>query len=424
MIKNITKPVLLICIFVFSLSCELRAEDASLAKQVKELKQLVSQLQRTVQKQQKTIESLQRKIEEKQREEREFSRDFKNKLDNYLKQKGTSFNLLEGLRIGAKATFIMQGTYKANNNAGYNDTTDASYSADLELEKEFSDYGKAYFHFEAGDGNGVNDDLKVFSGVNADATGQENFDLIEAWYEQYFKSVPLVLTFGKLDSTCYIDTNEYANDETTQFLGSIFKNSPVLELPDGNGPGVRVNFSPYEFLEIELLAVNAKGSWEKFLNEMFFAAQVDFKTNFFSREGNYRIYSWVNDKNHIRWDDVTKTKEKNFGFGLSIEVYAQGADFSLKQSWSAGFQVSGGFWQRKDDILGIAFGQIIPSADYKKANNLRAKSEKHLEVYYNFKVNDHLSLSPDIQLIWDPYGGDAPCDDTILVGGLRGQVDF
>ncbi|RKY40564.1 MAG: hypothetical protein DRP76_01710, partial [Candidatus Omnitrophota bacterium] len=69
--------------------------------------------------------------------------------------------------------------------------------------------------------------------------------------------------------------------------------------------------------------------------------------------------------------------------------------------------------------------QAIPSDDYKKANALKAKSESHLEAYYNFKINQHLSVSPDIQVIWNPYGGDATNGDkTIVVVGLRAQVDF
>ncbi|MBU4313065.1 MAG: carbohydrate porin, partial [Candidatus Omnitrophica bacterium] len=160
--------------------------------------------------------------------------------------------------------------------------------------------------------------------------------------------------------------------------------------------------------------------------------------------GNYRFYGWLNDKDYIRWDDAAKTKEENYGFGLSFdqeltdvlaafarygwqnpEVYADGSDFSLEQSWSAGIQLAGSLWGRDDDVFAIAFGQVIPSDDYKKANSVKADSEEHLEVYYSFKVNDHLTVSPDIQVIWDPYGGDATNGGkTIFVGGVRAQVDF
>lgn len=355
--------------------------------------------------------------------------------------------IFEGISVSAGATFVIQGTHNANGDGlskNGEDVTDVSYSVDLEIEKNLSDYGKIYLHFEGGNGEGVTDELKLFSNVNADATGDENFDLIEAWYEHYFKSIPLTLTFGKLDATCFIDTNEYANDETTQFLGDIFKNSPVLEFPDDNGPGIRLNFNPFEFLDIEMIVMNTEGDWEDFFDNVFFAEQINFKFDLLGREGNYRIYGWLNNKNHIKWTDSSKTKEKGYGFGLSFDqkitdvlgafirygwqnpkVYAEEVDFSLEQFWSAGIQLEGSFWGRKEDIFAIAFGQIFPSDDYKEVNNFKGKSEKHLEVYYSFKVNDHLTLSPDLQVIWDPYGGDAiNGDKTVLVGGLRAQVDF
>jgi high affinity Mn2+ porin len=353
--------------------------------------------------------------------------------------------IFNGFTIGAGATYIVQGSGDVNNNNSDKSVTDASYSADLEIEKEFEDYGLAFFHFEAGNGEGITDELQLFSNVNADATGDASFDLIEAWYEHYFKSIPLTLTIGKLDAAVYLDANDYANDECVQFLGDMFKNSPVIDFPDDNSAGIRANLALSEFLDIELTAIDANADWEDIFENIFFAGQINFEPNLFNRSGNYRVYGWVNDKNHIKWSDSSKNQEDNYGFGLSFdqelndvlgvfarygwqnpEVYADGEDFSLEQSWSVGIQFSGSLWNREDDLFGLAFGQVIPSDDYKDAGtNLKADPESHLEAYYNFKVNDHLSISPDIQIIWDPYGGDATGgDSTILVGGIRSQVDF
>jgi len=59
-----------------------------------------------------------------------------------------------------------------------------------------------------------------------------------------------------------------------------------------------------------------------------------------------------------------------------------------------------------------------------KLNHQEEKFGKQ-EEFYNFRISKHINLTPDIQLIWNPYGQDAiNGDDTILVGGLRAQVDF
>jgi carbohydrate-selective porin OprB len=66
------------------------------------------------------------------------------------------------------------------------------------------------------------------------------------------------------------------------------------------------------------------------------------------------------------------------------------------------------------------------SGDYKKSNSaLAAKSEGHLEAYYNIHLNDYLSISPDFQYIWNPFGQDVPGNtDPVCVWGLRSQIDF
>lgn len=404
--------ILVLCCFFGPVFAETMQEE------IRELKSRISVLEQKISKQ-----------EEKSKEHKELTKNLEQ-----IKE------IFKDISFSGGATFIIQGTRNVNGE----DVTDASCSIDLEIGKKFSDYGRAYLHFEGGNGDGVTDELQVFNNVNADATGDENFDLIEAWYEQYFKRIPLTLILGKLDATCYIDSNEYANDETTQFLGDAFRNAPTIEFPDDNGPGIRFLLSPFERLKVETLVMDADGDWENFFDNMFFAGQINFKLNLFSRIGNYRIYSWLNNKNHTKWSEPSSAEENGYGFGISLDqelidamgifarygwqdpkVHTDDADFSLKQFYSVGVQLSGNLWKRDNDIFAIAYCQIVPLDDYKEATSRKAISEKHLEVYYNFKANNHLTLSPDIQAIWDPYGGNSPKGDkTIFVGGLRIQVDF
>ncbi len=354
--------------------------------------------------------------------------------------------LMEGIEIGAGATFVYQFTDRANGDdlaQASDDVGDASYSVDLELSKEFDDFGKALILFEAGEGAGVEDELKVFSNVNFDATGGDsNLGVVEGWYEQYMG--PATLRFGKLDATYLIDNNEYANDECTQFLGRIFRNNPAVEFPD-NGAGLRLALAPREWVEMESIVMDGDADWEDPFSDAFFAGQVNIKPGLFGRPGNYRFFGWASDREHTQWDDPSQSEEMGYGFGLSFdqevtdnvgvfaryaweypEVYLNGDDVSLEQSYSIGVQCAGAPWNRDEDVLGIAFGGVTPSNDYKKSDSvLNADTEYHLESYYGYKINDHLTISPDIQVIWNPYGNDAANGDkTIVVGGIRSQVDF
>ncbi|MDD3345613.1 MAG: carbohydrate porin [Candidatus Omnitrophica bacterium] len=374
--------------------------------------------------------------------------------ENLHRMPGQPIQLLEGLELGVGGTVILQGADNSNYRDGDTEKSsraDASYSADVTLSKEFEEVGgRAFLHLEAGQGSGLEDNLIVYSNVNRDAGDSEaKAELTEFWYEQDLFKDKAVVTFGKLDSSAYFDQNEAANDETSQFLGRIFRNSPVIEFPD-NGAGVRFAWLPVDWLELGYGVFDGTGSWEDIGDSLFNIGQVHFKTNLFGLSGNYRFYAWNNNADHIKWLDSGKTKESSYGLGLSFdqklndavtlfarygwqnpEAYnpeitaADGSNYSLEQSWSAGFQVEGASWGREKDVFGFAVGQIMPSDDYKKANNLSAKTEGHLEAYYNIHINDHLSVSPDVQYIWNPYGKDVASNTGgIFVGGLRAQVDF
>jgi len=400
----------------------------SVEDEVKELKARIAKLERRLDRQQETVAAQRNEIDE-------------------IKEAGV-LPQLEGINIGAGVTFVIQGTDNANGSslsAKGEDVTDGSYSIDLEFEKEFEDYGMAFIHFETGDGAGVEDELQVFSNVNRDADDSDNaIALTEAWYEHYFQSIPASLMVGKIDGTVLVDTNEYANDEATQFLGRIFRNSPTIKFPD-NAAGFCFGVEPIDVMDVQLLLMDADGDWEDIVDEIFFAGQLNFKPNLFERNGNYRVLGWLNDRDHTKWKDSAQKKEKTYGVGISFDqeltddlgaflrygwqdpdVYLNGESFSLEYAWSTGLQLKGTGWGREDDVLGLAVGQAMPSDEYKKAgSNLNAKDEGHFEAYYNYKVNDHLTLTPDLQIIWNPYGKDATNgSDTIVVGGVKGQVDF
>lgn len=360
--------------------------------------------------------------------------------DNCKKTTSQKIEELKELLINVRTTFIIQNANNVNNDQSKKSITDGSYSIDLEIGKEFSKNDKVYLYFEHGNGTGVTDELQLFGNVNADATGEESLYLVEGWYEYNFQNFPLKLTVGQLDPTCYIDDNEYANDETIQFLSDIFVNSPAIDFPSSS-IGANFQLSLLNFLDIDFLSMSAKSNLEDIFDDMFIANQFKFKTKIFNKSGNYRFYIWVNTSKHTKWNNPLKTNEKNYGFGVSFDqeitdiigiffryswqnpkVYIEDNGFNIEHFWSIGFQINGNLWKRENDTFGIGFGQLIPSNDFKNSVNQKLESENHLEAYYNFQLNKHLNLSPDLQIIWNPYGDSN--SDTIYVLGMRGQLNF
>ncbi|MFA5118974.1 MAG: carbohydrate porin [Candidatus Omnitrophota bacterium] len=415
--------------------------DEEMLKQIQELKNIVRQ-------QQVRIEQLEKKVNAAPVFPREAVpvSEIDRRIDERLSVTAPAYRLMDGLSLSVGATTITQGVDHANGDDQLSEkesVTDSTISVDIALNKKFEDYGEAYVYITAGQGAGIEDELKVFSNVNYDVDNDQNVRLAEAWYEHYFKPFSGALGFGKIDATRYIDMNNYANSETTQFIGRMFGNSPVIEFPS-NAAGIHFGMSPIDLFDINLVALDADGDWEDTFDSLFISGQVNIKPKLLNREGNYRLYAWNNGANHTKWSDAAKDKENSFGFGSSMDqeltdnlglfarygwqdpkVYLNGDSFSLSQSWSIGPQLKGVLWGRAADVLGIGFGQVIPSKQYKRSNSVLARAESHLECYYNLKVNDHLSLSPDVQVIWQPFGKDASRgDDTLIVGGLRGQIDF
>jgi len=348
---------------------------------------------------------------------------------------------------------IVQGTDNTNaTEEKKKGKADASFSEDITISKEFEGLNsQAFIHLEAGQGAGLTNDLSLYSNVNSDANDDEHVVVSEIWYEQGLFNDKALVTFGKLDPTVYFDTNEVANDETTQFLGDIFRSNPAIEFPD-NTVAIRAAVMPFDWLELNYGVFDGDSDWDDIGDNLFNIGQVTFKTEFFGLPGNYRLLGWSNNSRHTKWLDPAEEKEDSCGFGLSFDqkvhdtvtlfarygwqdpkVYnpdimaAGDLNYSLEHSWSAGLQVEGKPWRRDNDVIGLAVGQAIPSDDYKKSSDpeWNAKSEGHFEAYYRIHINDHLSISPDFQYIWDPFGKDIADDtDDIFVYGLRTQVDF
>lgn len=457
MVRRLLILALLCCCFFGLGQCW--AQDYVTQEQYDQLLSRVMALEEKLDRQEKSMQEQKALIVDQQSKISVYE-DKLSQLDNRLhRETGSPITIAEGLEIGAGGTMIVQGTNNVNNATEGVERrvfrADASYSADVTLGKEFDQFnGKAFLHLEAGQGAGLEDDLTVYSNVNRDADNDNNVRLTEFWYEQGLFKDRVALTFGKLDPTAYFDNNEVANDETTQFLGRIFRNSPVIEFPD-NSAGIRLAYLPFEWLEFNLGVFDGDSDWEKIGDNLFDIGQVTFKTHLFELPGNYRLLGWHSNTNHTKWSDPNQVKEPTFGFGLSFdqkvsqmitlfarygwqnskvynpEMMAVGEhNYSLEHSWSAGLEVEGKPWKRENDVLGFAVGQAFASGDYKKYGSAsvpapQAKPEGHLEAYYRIQINDHLSLSPDLQYIWNPFGKDVVDDKRgIFVGGMRAQVDF
>lgn len=368
-------------------------------------------------------------------------------------------------RISGWLTAIAQGTEGSKDNRGRkNDMAEGSLSMDLFYEATLNGSGRFLFHLDAQQGTGLTNIPPLFVAPNGNPTGPNNDiesfvndtpHLDEAWYETTFTDGRLTLTLGQLDPTVYFDTNNYANNERYQFIANAFGNNPVIEFGGtGNfyGSGFRLTYFPSEFADITVGAIEGDGDYKEMFDRPFVIAEVDLKPKLGGKDGNYRIYAWQNSLPHYKKDGdgniafvtavgnpsvnppTDQIGDKNTGFGMSLDqvltdalgiwgrLGTQDGDVSqFDRHVSAGLQLSGGDFNRPEDILGVGVALNMISDAYKKAAGLDS-NELYAEAYYNIAVREGFHVTPDIQYIANPGGDDSR--DAFFVYGVRAGVMF
>jgi len=347
-------------------------------------------------------------------------------------------NVLSGLEISLGATSVVQGTIGNDDNIGHDDT-DATYSVNIEITSQLGENGTALLNLEGGEGNGLYDELSGFNGYNADATGDDaDLQISEIWYEHSFKDGRIAITFGKMDATRWFDGNEVANDECSQFLADVFVNNIAVEFPD-YAYGSRITISPNDIFDISLAAFDADSDFEDIFDENFLIAELGIRPKINNLQGHYRIYGWHNSGDKTGINNPSEMRESGYGFGMSMDQKITDSitafarigwqDYNVYEiayAWSLGFQLAGSLWGRDDDVFGLGYARSITGEDYRedlRNSSIRTSAaEDTIEAYYNIKVTDHVSISPDIQFANDMAGEEVT--DTVWILGVRAQLNF
>jgi len=365
------------------------------------------------------------------------------------------------LNITGGITSIIQGASGvADINDG--DVVDYTYTLDLNFEAVVSPSGKVVIALEAGNGEGVNENIPSLSIPNYDAYVTESGGIVtpsvsQAYFEGSFFDGMLGLKAGKLDVHSCHDDNAYANDETDQFISGLFSRyagSIFPELDSYYAPGMILSISPADMLDVTLAVANGVNSgFEDITEDPYGAGQVNIKPNILGREGNYRLYVIYDTRdNYIDIGNPSKIR-KNTAYGLSFDqeivdglgifarygvqdgkiefwtddgnnvVNPDEISYPVKAAISGGVSLSGSFWGRGDDLVGLAYGVLMNNEDSTYFNAVTdSGNETHLEVYYKLGFSDHFTLTPDFQLVTNA-GGDADTD-PITVYGVRAQMNF
>ncbi|MEW6133662.1 MAG: carbohydrate porin [Pseudomonadota bacterium] len=377
--------------------------------------------------------------------------------------------------VSASASLVMVGQTALSGTLGGKDESRLNYRADAEIELPAGSIGDArgelYAHFRMGQGNGLGFmPPTLTSTTNSTAFALSNGDetavmLAQAWYELEMPvgESELELYVGKIDPFGHFDQNDIADDESAAFLNNVFVHNPLLDSGGdidvdayGFAPGMILSWrdnsrSPdYWKASVGLFSSGQGGSWDSDLSRPFIIGQLEAGSDgLFGREGVYRLYAWSRGRATPYANEFDAGTEKHSGWGLSANQqvaehvtvfgrYAHSLEGKMRfdKALTLGAEIGGARWGREDDRIGLAAGWADTTKAFRAAAPvLDADSdgvadfgyapdgaEQQYEIYYAWKANDHLELSPDFQWIRNP-GGDSSRADIAVIG-LRATVSY
>jgi hypothetical protein len=366
-----------------------------------------------------------------------------------------------GLKISGGSSFIFQATPKLNNMKERSESANsATYSFDLTFEKNLKNDGKVVLNFAGGDGSGLRgkNKLNTYSEINADVEktvdskgGYVQSKITKLFFEKPFLDNRLIVTFGKIGFFSYFADNKYAGNENKQFITDVFVKDPLIETP---GQHVALRFSYIASKKVNIDYAYYATNVDQFDAKGVNILQTAYKA---FENGTYRVYIWTNNKEHYSFNSGKKSE--TYGIGLSADqminekiglfarlgyknpsvgtkkntdkTFWDGFEFNLPTSlmWSIGGQFKGPCRLRRNDVMGLAIGQIRGSSKVKYTSlgpdsSYKSGAETQVELYYNFIVNKYITLTPILQYIMNPQGGNAKADDNIMVYGIKTYFNF
>jgi porin len=385
-----------------------RAEDAANRQEIDQLKQRIEELEK-----------------KQEKDEKEF---------------GKLSDLAKYVSIGG----ILSGAYQYEWVNGPSDPGDLGRGAivfqpEVSITPTENDEIFFLFGFAAGNGlpgvtpftlapwaAGLEDDVKDINGRNRDY-------LLQAWYKHTFtfsEDHSLGLSGGIIDATNYLDDNAYSNDEYTQFMNEALVNASNGFLPSWDiGGALEWNYGRFGVRGVYMnVGENDNGN-----NYNFYGTQVMYTLETPLGEGHYRVNVNFTSKAFLDPGGTPEEQRDVLIFSFDQELgdivgawirFAFGSDKALvdyKSLYSGGINISGRWWGREQDNIGIGYGYLDGPEQTEESINYTQVAEG----YVRFGLNDYLFLTVDLQYMKDIYVDTASDNDVDgWIAGMRMTMEF
>lgn len=463
-----------VAVFLAAPLTALAAEDAVLAE-LKRLSERIEALERHNRELEKALAH--ERISEKDPELVTRVKVVESQLDAIRAPSAKLNEVLEGVKVGGSITAVAQRAGGKATASGV-DESRTNYRGDINVTMPVGKMGDSegifFTHFRLGQGNGVGLRSTYTSTPNtlafqkAEGADDSFAILAQAWYQlkmplnygarKETAREHLYVTVGKIDPFVFFDQNTAADDESSKFINNAFVHNPLLDSGGDTGadaygfmPGAIVKYANSEHkggewaLSLGAFSSDTGANFSGANRSSFIIGQAEINTRFNYLSGTWRLYAWSNN----RAQNYDGLQRRNAGWGASVNQKAlddltlfgrYGRNTSgvvrFDRALTLGAELEGTRWSRSADSIGLAFGSLRTSGNF-RANSPTVDAngdgisdfgyqagghERLTELYYRYKLNANVELTPNFQWIRNPGGdGTAP---TLRVLGLRAKLGF
>ena len=346
---------------------------------------------------------------------------------------------IAGAETAIEFTGIVIGTFQATPQkkiAGERVESEESGAADLSLSVPAAG---GSFELEVRgattpQGRGISSALPEVNQTVGETLDDEGHGRIAAWQVFYQHDLgPGSLAMGLIDPTGWLDGNDVANDEFTQFLGSSFVNNLTIDFPSAT-LGIAYNAGLVGGFRLAALVANASGIEPDYAQA--FELGKDGNGVFGGLELQWtgaslvaNLGGWINTRHHDSDgdgidDDRLKDAAARGVYG-NLEGGLGAGQWNLRLGWAdASVQPTAGF-----AALAYAYplGQMILGAGVARtfASNRIDTPHKDLtqvETYARIPLGKGFTVSPNVQYI--EHSGFDPERNGDVVAGLRAGWSF
>jgi porin len=248
----------------------------------------------------------------------------------------------------------------------------------------------------------------------------------ELFWKQVALGGKLLVLAGKIDMAYHFDTNRVANDGYSQFFSYSLQNNSSIPAPiyGGFGGVVRGNLPKQAYVMFGMGDSSMDSAvlpWKTLDNHSWYQLlELGLSPDIPGLgKGSYRLTPW---HNHLFGAD---------GFGIALNIdqelgrkdvvaffrfgYGDEDVTPVKTFVSGGIAFEAPFGRENDLVaIGVAWSDPSPGEGF--------RDETLLELFYRLEIAKAISITPDLQLVFDPANN--PGDDFVVVPGIRLLIEF